>query len=147
MIQGLDGLESVRAPAGIFDRVRADGAGGLARWRLAGAASERVMSQLRGKRALESAQTEASLAARARAGDAGALERLAGAHPDRLFAVLLRLPGDRSEAQDAARDILLSPQPSSSAAPSSISQEQGRRQAQQRQASRPQIRRPVSSSQ
>jgi hypothetical protein len=59
----------------------------------------------------------------------------------------LRLPGDRSEAQDAARDILLSPQPSSSAAPSSISQEQGRRQAQQRQASRPQIRRPVSSSQ
>ena len=65
------------------------------------------MSQLRGKRALESAQTEASLAARARAGDAGALERLAGAHPDRLFAVLLRLPGDRSEAQDAARDILL----------------------------------------
>jgi hypothetical protein len=28
MIQGLDGLAGIRAPAGIFDRVRAAGAGG-----------------------------------------------------------------------------------------------------------------------
>ncbi len=65
------------------------------------------MPQLRGKRAPEAAPTEASLVARARAGDAGAFEQLAGAHADRLFAVLLRLLGDRSEAGDVAQEVML----------------------------------------
>ncbi len=53
------------------------------------------------------AQTETSLLARARAGDVDAFEQLAGAHADRLFAVLLRLLGDRSEAEDVAQEVML----------------------------------------
>jgi RNA polymerase sigma-70 factor (ECF subfamily) len=52
-------------------------------------------------------ETEASLVARARAGDADAFEQLAGAHADRLFAVLLRLLGDRGEAGDVAQEVML----------------------------------------
>lgn len=52
-------------------------------------------------------ETEASLVARARAGDVGAFEQLAGAHADRLFAVLLRMLGDRSEAGDVAQEVML----------------------------------------
>ena len=51
--------------------------------------------------------TEASLLARARAGDVAAFELLAGAHADRLFAVLLRLLGDRAEAEDVAQEVML----------------------------------------
>ncbi len=65
------------------------------------------MPQLRGKRAPEPAETEAGLVARARAGDVDAFEQLAGAHADRLFAVLLRLLGDRSEAEDVAQEVML----------------------------------------
>ncbi|HUK73419.1 MAG TPA: sigma-70 family RNA polymerase sigma factor [Streptosporangiaceae bacterium] len=65
------------------------------------------MARLRGKHPPQSAPTEASLLARARAGDVGAFEQLAGAHADRLFAVLLRLLGDRSEAEDVAQEVML----------------------------------------
>jgi len=51
--------------------------------------------------------TEASLIARAKAGDVAAFELLAGAHADRLFAVLLRLLGDRAEAADVAQEVML----------------------------------------
>jgi RNA polymerase sigma-70 factor (ECF subfamily) len=51
--------------------------------------------------------TEASLIARAQAGDAGAFERLSGAYADRLFMLLLRLLGDRGEAEDVAQDVML----------------------------------------
>src|SRR5260370_22923190 len=62
------------------------------------------MPQLRGPGILD---TETRLVARAQAGDTGAFEQLAGAHPDRLFAVLLRLLGDRSEAEDVAQEVML----------------------------------------
>jgi RNA polymerase sigma-70 factor, ECF subfamily len=65
------------------------------------------MPRRRGKRAPEAAETEASLVARARAGDVGAFEQLAGAHADRLFAVLLRLLGDRGEAGEVAQEVML----------------------------------------
>jgi RNA polymerase sigma-70 factor (ECF subfamily) len=51
--------------------------------------------------------TEASLLARAKAGDMAAFEQLAGAHADRLFAVLLRLLGDRAAAEDVAQEVML----------------------------------------
>jgi len=51
--------------------------------------------------------TETGLVARARAGDMDAFEQLAGAHADRLFAVLLRLLGNRSEAEDVAQEDML----------------------------------------
>jgi RNA polymerase sigma factor (sigma-70 family) len=51
--------------------------------------------------------TEAGLVARARAGDMDAFEQLAGAHADRLFALLLRLLGDRAEAEDVAQEVML----------------------------------------
>ena len=52
-------------------------------------------------------ETEAELVARARDGDAAAFEQLAGAHADRVFAVLLRLLGDRGEAEDVAQEVML----------------------------------------
>ena len=47
------------------------------------------------------------MVARARAGDMDAFEQLAGAHADRLFAVLLRLLGNRAEAEDVAQEVML----------------------------------------
>jgi RNA polymerase sigma-70 factor (ECF subfamily) len=52
-------------------------------------------------------ETEAELVARARDGDAAAFEQLARAHADRVFAVLLRLLGDRGEAEDVAQEVML----------------------------------------
>jgi len=52
-------------------------------------------------------ETEAELVARAGGGDAAAFEQLAGAHADRVFAVLLRLLGDRGEAEDVAQEVML----------------------------------------
>jgi RNA polymerase sigma-70 factor (ECF subfamily) len=54
-----------------------------------------------------SAATEASLIARARAGDVAAFEQLSSAHADRLFMLLLRLLGDRGEAEDVAQEVML----------------------------------------
>ena len=53
------------------------------------------------------AETEAGLLARAQAGDVGAFERLSSAYADRLFMLLLRLLGDRSEAEDVAQEVML----------------------------------------
>ena len=55
----------------------------------------------------ELADTEASLLARAQAGNVGAFERLSGAYADRVFMLLLRLLGDRSEAEDVAQEVML----------------------------------------
>jgi RNA polymerase sigma-70 factor, ECF subfamily len=52
-------------------------------------------------------ETEASLLARAQAGDVGAFERLSSAYADRLFMLLLRLLGDRSEAEEVAQEVML----------------------------------------
>ena len=65
-----------------------------------------------GKRASEpaagdSAATEARLIARAQAGDVAAFERLSSAYADRVFMLLLRLLGDRSEAEDVAQEVML----------------------------------------
>lgn len=60
-----------------------------------------------GRRAPDSAETEASLLARAQAGDVSAFERLSSAYADRLFMLLLRLLGDRSEAEDVAQEVML----------------------------------------
>jgi len=65
------------------------------------------MARLPGGRPAAAAETEASLLTRARAGDGDAFEQLAGMHADRLFAVLLRLLGDRSEAEDVAQEVML----------------------------------------
>ncbi len=55
----------------------------------------------------DSPATEASLLTRAKAGDEAAFELLAGAHADRLFAVLLRLLGDRAAADEVAQEVML----------------------------------------
>ena len=60
-----------------------------------------------GGRTPDAADTEAGLIARAQAGDVGAFERLSGAYADRLFMLLLRLLGDRSEAEDVAQEVML----------------------------------------
>jgi RNA polymerase sigma-70 factor, ECF subfamily len=59
------------------------------------------------KRVPGPAQTEASLLARAQAGDVGAFERLSSSYADRLFMLLLRLLGDRSEAEEVAQEVML----------------------------------------
>lgn len=51
--------------------------------------------------------TENELVALSRAGDVDAFERLASAHTDHLFAVVLRLVGDRGEAEDVVQEALL----------------------------------------
>ncbi len=51
--------------------------------------------------------SEMALIVRAQAGDVDAFQRLAGAHADRLYAVLLRLLGDRADAEDVAQETLL----------------------------------------
>jgi RNA polymerase sigma-70 factor, ECF subfamily len=51
--------------------------------------------------------TEATLLARAKAGDVGAFEQLSAAYADRLYMLLLRLLGDRSEAEDVAQEVML----------------------------------------
>jgi RNA polymerase sigma-70 factor (ECF subfamily) len=60
-----------------------------------------------GGRSADPAETEASLLARAQAGDVSAFERLSSAYADRLFMLLLRLLGDRSEAEDVAQEVML----------------------------------------
>ena len=60
-----------------------------------------------GRRAPDLADTEASLLARAQAGDVAAFERLSSAYADRLFMLLLRLLGDRAEAEDVAQEVML----------------------------------------
>ena len=55
----------------------------------------------------QSAATEASLIARAQAGDVAAFEQLSSAYADRLFMLLLRLLGDRGEAEDVAQEVML----------------------------------------
>jgi RNA polymerase sigma-70 factor (ECF subfamily) len=51
--------------------------------------------------------TEASLLARAQAGDIGAFEQLSGAYADRLYRLLLMLLGDQDAAQDVAQEVML----------------------------------------
>jgi len=51
--------------------------------------------------------TEAELVARAQAGDVAAFEQLSSAYADRLFMLLLRLLGDRAEAEDVAQEVML----------------------------------------
>ena len=65
------------------------------------------MPPLAGPRLPEPAATEASLLARAQAGDVAAFERLSSAYADRLFMLLLRLLGDRGEAEDVAQEVML----------------------------------------
>ena len=60
-----------------------------------------------GPRAADLPETEASLLARAQAGDVAAFERLSSAYADRLFMLLLRLLGDRDEAEDVAQEVML----------------------------------------
>ena len=60
-----------------------------------------------GPRAADLPETEASLLARAQAGDVAAFERLSSAYADRLFMLLLRLLGDRAEAEDVAQEVML----------------------------------------
>jgi RNA polymerase sigma-70 factor, ECF subfamily len=55
----------------------------------------------------QSAATEASLIARAQGGDVTAFEQLSSAYADRLFMLLLRLLGDRGEAEDVAQEVML----------------------------------------
>jgi RNA polymerase sigma-70 factor, ECF subfamily len=60
-----------------------------------------------GPAAGDSAATEARLVARAQAGDVAAFERLSSAYADRVFVLLLRLLGDRGEAEDVAQEVML----------------------------------------
>jgi RNA polymerase sigma-70 factor (ECF subfamily) len=60
-----------------------------------------------GQHAPGPADTEASLIARAQAGDMRAFERLSRAYADRVFMLLLQLLGDRSESEDVAQEVML----------------------------------------
>jgi RNA polymerase sigma-70 factor, ECF subfamily len=51
--------------------------------------------------------TEAMLISRAQAGDVAAFELLSSAYADRVFMLLLRLLGDRDEAEDVAQEVML----------------------------------------
>ncbi len=51
--------------------------------------------------------TESELVSRARTGDVEAFERLASVHTDHLYTVVLRLVGDRAEAEDVVQETLL----------------------------------------
>jgi RNA polymerase sigma-70 factor, ECF subfamily len=53
------------------------------------------------------AGTEANLLARAQAGDITAFEQLSSGYADRLYMLLLRLLGDRGEAEDVAQEVML----------------------------------------
>lgn len=64
------------------------------------------MSRLLGSsRATETPERE--LVGRAQAGDLAAFEELVGMHADRLYTVVLRLVGDRGEAEDVVQETLL----------------------------------------
>ncbi len=65
------------------------------------------MPPLAGQRPPDPAETEASLLARAQAGDVRAFERLSSAYADRVYMLLLRLLGDRSEAEDVTQEVML----------------------------------------
>jgi RNA polymerase sigma-70 factor, ECF subfamily len=65
------------------------------------------MPPLAGQRPPGPPDTEASLIAQAQAGDVAAFERLSSTYADRLFMLLLRLLGDRAEAEDVAQEIML----------------------------------------
>ena len=60
-----------------------------------------------GQRSPGPAQTEASLLARAQAGDVGAFEQLSSTYADRIYMLLLRLLGDGGEAEDVAQEVML----------------------------------------
>jgi RNA polymerase sigma-70 factor, ECF subfamily len=53
------------------------------------------------------AAPDARLLARAQGGDVAAFEELSSRYADRLFMLLLRLLGDRGEAEDAAQEVML----------------------------------------
>ena len=61
----------------------------------------------RQRRDTNSLETEADLVSLAKSGDMRAFEQLARAYADRIFAVLIGLLGDRSEAEDVAQDVML----------------------------------------
>jgi RNA polymerase sigma-70 factor (ECF subfamily) len=52
-------------------------------------------------------ETEASLLARAQAGDVDAFEQLSSTYADRIYMLLLRLLGDGGEAEDVAQEVML----------------------------------------
>ena len=66
-----------------------------------------MMCPLAPRRPHHPAATEASLIAQAKAGDAAAFEQLSSTYADRLFMLLLRLLGDRGEAEDVAQEVML----------------------------------------
>src|SRR5262249_57688803 len=82
------------------------GGGGGGRARRRRLIAERVMAGPDGQ-VPDAAETEASLLARAQAGDVAAFERLSGAYADRLFMLLYRLLGDRAEAEGVAPEVML----------------------------------------
>lgn len=66
-----------------------------------------MMWPLAGQRIDHPGDTESSLIARAKAGDSVAFEQLSGAYADRIFMLLLRLLGDRGDAEDIAQEVML----------------------------------------
>ena len=66
-----------------------------------------MMWPLAGQRIDHPGDTESSLIARAKAGEAVAFEQLSSAYADRIFMLLLRLLGDRGDAEDIAQEVML----------------------------------------
>src|SRR5215831_5086716 len=66
-----------------------------------------MMWPLAGQRIDPRGDTESSLIARAKAGDPVAFEQLSSAYADRIFMLLLRLLGDRGDAEDIAQEVML----------------------------------------
>ncbi|MGN6678998.1 MAG: RNA polymerase sigma factor, partial [Streptosporangiaceae bacterium] len=66
-----------------------------------------MMWPLAGQRIDHPGDTESSLIAPAKAGDPVAFEQLSSAYADRIFMLLLRLLGDRGDAEDIAQEVML----------------------------------------
>jgi len=66
-----------------------------------------MMWPLAGQRIDHRGDTESSLIAQAKAGDPVAFEQLSSAYADRIFMLLLRLLGDRGDAEDIAQEVML----------------------------------------
>ena len=106
-LQGIDGLAGIQRAG---NAIRPGHAPAASRRSFV---ARRVMPSPAGQHAsgpddtADKADTEANLIARAQAGDVTAFERLSSPYADRLFMLLLRLLGDRLEAEDVAQEVLL----------------------------------------
>ncbi len=102
LLHGSADRSVTNAPAGIFDHVRVDVDGPDTDPHRAARGVTRLLGHPGSAK-----RTERELVGLAKAGDLAAFEELVRAHADRLYTVVLRLVGDRGEAEDIVQETLL----------------------------------------